>query len=363
MIENCDYLIVGSGLYGSTCARELTDLGYKCIVIDERGHIGGNCYTENREGINIHRYGPHIFHTSSKMIWDYVNRFTTFTQYKYSPIVNYQGEVFSFPINLMTLYQLYGVKTPQEAKEKLEALKVDIKNPKNLEDYVISLVGKEIYEKFIYGYTKKQWMVDPKNLPTSIIKRIPIRTNFDNNYFNDTYQGIPVDGYTKMFEKMLSGIQVINNIKYDKSMDKYVNRKIIYTGKIDEYYDYIFGELNYRSLRFETEKLDIEDYQGVSVVNFTEENIPYTRIAEWKHFEGGRQDFTYITKEYPETWTKDKIPFYPVNTKENNEIYKKYRKLSSGEKKIHFGGRLGEYKYYDMHQVIASALSAVKKII
>ena len=369
---NYDYLIVGAGLYGSVCARELTDKGYKCLVIDSRDHIGGNCYTEKVDGINVHKYGPHIFHTSSKPIWDYVNRFSDFIDYKYSPTVNYKGELFSFPINLMTLYQLYGVKTPQEAKDKLEELKGDIKNPKNLEDYVISMVGKEIYEKFIYGYTKKQWRIDPKELPTSIIKRIPIRTTFDNNYFNDTYQGIPVDGYTKMFEKMLEGIDVSLNTDFFKefwSPELNISdwrdfpSEIIYTGRIDEYFEYCFGELNYRSLRFETEKLDIEDFQGNSVVNYTDEEIPYTRICEWKHFDNKKTPHTIITKEFPTEWDKTQIPFYPINTEDNNKIYNKYKAFTEYEDNVHFGGRLAEYKYYDMHQVIASALNFVNNKI
>lgn len=368
-----DYLIVGAGLYGAVCARELTDKGYRCLVIDNRDHIGGNCYTENVDGINVHKYGPHIFHTSSKPIWDYVNRFSDFIDYKYSPTVNYKGELFSFPINLMTLYQLYGVKTPQEAKDKLEELKGDIKNPKNLEDYAISMVGKEIYEKFIYGYTKKQWRIDPKELPASIIKRIPIRTTFDNNYFNDTYQGIPVDGYTKMFEKMLEGIDVMLNTDWfqkdyvihalNKSYWHQYADKIIYTGRVDKYFDYQFGELNYRSLRFETEKLDIEDYQGNSVVNYTDEETPFTRLCEWKHFDGKKTSHTIITKEYPIEWGVNQIPFYPINTEDNNKIYDKYKCLVNKESNVHFGGRLAEYKYYDMHQVIASAINAVNNKI
>jgi len=359
-----NYLIIGSGLYASVCARELTDLGYKCLVIDKRDHIGGNCYTENKDGINVHKYGPHIFHTSSKRIWDYVNRFTTFNQFKYSPIVNYQDNLYSFPINLFTLYQLYGVKTPEQAIAKLNSEKIEIHNPKNLEDYVISMVGEQIYKTFIYGYTKKQWMTDPKLLPASIIKRIPIRTNFDNNYFDDIYQGIPEDGYTKIFENLLDGIEVRLNTDYflDRDYLNSLSENIIFTGRIDEYYNYQFGELNYRSLRFETERLEIEDFQGNSVINYTHEDVPFTRISEWKHFENKKAPFTYITKEYPITWTKDETPFYPINNEENQQIYNKYKELSKLENNVKFGGRLAEYKYYDMHQVIGSALSFIKDV-
>lgn len=358
-----DYLIVGSGLYGSVCARELTDLGYKCLVIDSREHIGGNCYTENKEGINIHKYGPHIFHTSSKKIWDYVNKHVKFNKYLFSPIVNYKDDIFSFPINLMTLYQLYGVKTPLEAEDYLNKIKFPIDNPKNLEEYILSQVGSDIYEKFIYGYTKKQWLLDPKELPVSIIKRIPIRTSFDNRYFDDIYQGIPEGGYTKMFESLLNGIEIRLNTNYFDNREYFdsISNKIIYTGKIDEFYKYKFGELNYRTLRFETERYNVKDYQGNAVINYTDENVLYTRSCEWKHFEKIDTDYTYVTREYPIKWKKNLIPFYPINTEDNQKIYNQYKELADKETNIFFGGRLAKYKYYDMHQVIGSALNFIKK--
>jgi len=357
-----DYLIIGSGLFGSVCARELTDAGFKCLVIDKRNHIGGNVYTENIKGINVHKYGPHIFHTSNKKIWDYVNKFVEFNHFSYRPRVNFNDKIYSFPINMMTLYQLWGVTNPKEALEKINKVKINIKNPSNLEEYILSKVGKEIYETFIKGYTKKQWEKDPKDLPASIIKRIPIRLTFDDNYYFDKYQGIPVGGYTKLINNLLEGVEVKLNVNYfkDKSKLDLVSNKIIFTGKIDEYFNYKFGELEYRGLNFEHEILNIDNFQGVAGMNYTSEKIPFTRIVEHKHFEFGKQKHTIITKEYPKKASKNDIPYYPINDKANNKRYSKYKKLAE-KTNIIFGGRLAEYKYYDMHQVIGSALSKIKK--
>jgi UDP-galactopyranose mutase len=361
-----DYLIIGSGLFGAICARELTDNGFKCLVIDSRNHIGGNCYTENKEGINIHKYGPHIFHTNDDKIWEYINKYSKFNNFTYRPRVNYKNKIYSFPINLLTLYQVFDVKTPIEAISKLESLRQKIDNPKNLEEYVLSQVGEDIYNIFIKGYTEKQWKLKGNKLPSSIIKRIPIRTNFDDNYFFDKYQGIPIGGYTQIFVKLLDGIEIRLNTDFFKNREYFENisNKIIYTGKIDEYFNYEFGELNYRTLDFETKRLEIPDYQGVSVMNYTEYDVPYTRIIEHKHFEFGNQDFTYVTKEYPIEWSKDKTPYYPISTDDNLKIYNKYKEKSKVlENKLIFGGRLGTYQYYDMHQVIGQALKTVKNIL
>jgi UDP-galactopyranose mutase len=354
-----DCLIIGSGLFGSVCARELTDVGYKCLVIDKRNHIGGNCYTENVDGINVHKYGPHIFHTSNKKIWNYVNSLVPFNDFRYTPKVKYKDSIYSFPINLMTLYQIYGVQTPTDARNKLEEVKLHCDNPKNLEEWILSHVGKEIYEIFIKGYTTKQWGRSPKDLPASIVKRLPIRLTFDDNYYFDKYQGIPIGGYTKIFEKLLENIDLRLNTDYFSNKEYFnsIAKKIIYTGPIDKFYEYRFGKLEYRSLRFETELLDIEDYQGVAGVNYTEESIPYTRIIEHKHFEFGKQSNTIITKEYPSTMGE---PFYPVNDQVNNNRYAQYKQLMDAETKYIFGGRLTDYQYYDMHQVIGSALKKVK---
>ena len=359
-----DYLIIGSGLFGSVCARELTDAGFKCLVIDKRNHVGGNVYTENIKGINVHKYGPHIFHTSNKKIWDYVNKFVEFNHFSYRPRVNFNNKIYSFPINMMTLYQLWGVTNPKEALEKINKVKINIKNPSNLEEYILSKVGKEIYETFIKGYTKKQWEKDPKDLPVSIIKRIPIRLTFDDNYYFDKYQGIPIGGYTKLINNLLREIEVKTNIDYFKNKAELdlVSNKVIFTGKIDEYFNYKFGELEYRGLNFEQEILDIDNFQGVAGMNYTSEKVPFTRIIEHKHFEFGKQKHTIITKEYPKKASKNDIPYYPINNKANNKRYSKYKKLAEKTNVI-FGGRLAEYKYYDMHQVIGSALSKVKKEI
>jgi UDP-galactopyranose mutase len=357
-----DYLIVGSGLFGSVFAHEMTKAGKKCLIIEKRNHIAGNCHSENKDGINVHTYGPHIFHTNDKGIWEWINQFTSFHSYKHSPKVNYKNKMYSFPINLMTLNQIWGVNTPEEAKQKLDEVRIKNDNPKNLEEWILSQVGKDIYETFIKGYTQKQWNKDPKELPTFIIKRLPIRTNFDDNYFFDKYQGTPVGGYTQIFEKMLEGIEVKTNVNYFENKEYWnsLANKVVFTGKIDEFFDYQFGELEYRTLRFDNRKVETEDYQGCSIVNYTDFNIPYTRITEHKHFENSKSDVTWITTEYPKDYEKGDVPYYPINDDKNNSMYEKYKDLSK-ESNIIFGGRLSEYKYYDMHQIIGSALSKVKK--
>lgn len=357
-----DYIIVGSGLFGSIFAREMLEMGRTCLVIDKRNHIGGNCYTENKDGIHIHKYGPHIFHTNSDKIWKYMNKWTDFNHFTYRPKVNYKDKLYSFPINLFTLYQLWGVTTPEQAKQKIEKEKVNIPNPSNLEEWILSQVGEEIYKTFIYGYTKKQWNKSPKDLPASIIKRLPIRLFFDDNYFDDKYQGIPTEGYTPIFEKLLKNIPIELGVDYLKEKNKWdsLAKKIVYTGAIDEFFDYDLGTLEWRSLKFEEEHLNIPDYQGVASVNYTEESVPYTRIVEHKHFNFGKQTHTVITKEYPEEWDKTKEKYYPLNDDKNNSLYLKYKQKINSDKYI-FGGRLADYKYYDMDQVIGSALVKIKK--
>lgn len=361
--EKYDYLIVGCGLYGITFAREMTNAGKTCVIIDMRKHIGGNCYTEKIENIDVHTYGPHIFHTANQDVWDYVNQFTKFNHYVNRPKVFYRDKIYSFPINLMTMQQVYGVQTPEAAKRKLEEVKIANDNPKNLEEWILSQVGPELYETFIKGYTTKQWNTEPKNLPASIIKRLPIRFNYDDNYFNDPFQGIPVDGYTVMMQRMLSGIEVILNTDFFENRTTFENLadKIVYTGPIDRFYDYQHGTLEYRSLRFENKLYEMEDFQGNAVVNYTDENVPFTRITEHKHFNFGKQPVTYVTTEYPDNYEIGKIPYYPVRDFENSKKYDKYYELAKIEEKYLFGGRLGRYVYWDMHQVIAAALADVEK--
>lgn len=358
-----DYLIVGSGLFGSTFAFKAKLNGKKCLIIEKRNHIGGNCYTESKEGIDIHTYGPHIFHTSNKEIWNFINQFSTFNNYINRPKSKIENRIFSFPINLMTLHQLWGVITPEEAERKLIQVRIPCENPRNLEEWILSQVGQEIYEKFIYGYTKKQWMKDPKELPSSIIKRIPIRLNFDDNYFNDVYQGIPESGYTQIFEKMLDGCEIKTNFDFfseKRSLEK-IAKKIVYSGKIDEFFDFSNGELEYRSLRFVSEQHN-GDFQGNAIINYPQESIPWTRITEHKHFTPEKQfKKTIITKEFPEKYNRDKIPYYPIGDTENLTKFFEYKKLASTQSNVIFGGRLAEYRYYDMHQVIGSALNAAKK--
>lgn len=357
-----DYVIVGGGLFGSIFAREMTDAGASCIVIEKRSHIGGNCYTRDVGGIAVHEYGPHIFHTNSDRIWKYMNRWCEFNRFSYRPKVKHNDSVYSFPINMMTLYQLWGVKTPLEAQRVLEEKKVQIENPSNLEEWILSQVGEEIYDKFIYGYTKKQWGRDPKLLPSSIIKRIPIRLTWNDDYFDDKYQGIPIGGYTQIFEKLLEGIPVETGVDYLKDRERWdsLGKKVVYTGGLDEFFDFSLGELEWRSLKFEHEELSIPDYQGNVAFNFSSADIPYTRIIEHKHFEFGKQDHTVITREYPQEWNRTKEKYYPVVDENNLELYNKYRQKIDNRKYI-VGGRLGDYKYYDMHQVVASSLEKVKK--
>ncbi len=359
-----DYLIVGTGLFGSVFAYEATKRGKSCLALEKRDHIGGNVYTRNVSGINVHEYGIHVFHTSNKDIWDYINKFATFNSFVNRPKVNYKGKIYSFPINLFTLYQVWGVNTPEQAIKKLKENKLNIENPSNLEEWCLLEIGKELYEIFIKGYTQKQWMLDPKELPTSIIKRLPIRTDFNDNYYFDIYQGIPEGGYTQIFEKMLQGVTVLKRADYLANKQHWDTQatKVVYTGPIDEYFDYCYGELDYRTTKFDHIILDsVKDYQGVAQVNYTDLETPYTRIIEHKHFEFGKQDFSVITKEYPDVWSKDKIPYYPINDGKNNALYKKYRERADLEKNVIFGGRLAEYRYYDMHQVIGAALHTVKK--
>ncbi len=355
-----DYLIVGAGLFGSVFAYEAKSRGKKCLVIDRRDHIGGNTYCDQFDGIIVHRYGPHIFHTNSDKIWKFVNQFASFNNYINSPLAYYKGRLYNLPFNMHTFYQIWGCKTPVDAKNKIdqETQHYRSKTPNNLEEQALSLVGKDIYEMLIRGYTTKQWGRDPKELPASIIKRIPLRLTFNNNYYQHRYQGIPIGGYNVITESLLKDIEV--RLSVDFFSHRYelesLASKIIFTGKIDEFYDYRFGMLEYRSLRFEHEKLDMSDYQGNAVVNYTDLHPSYTRIIEHKHFEFGRQDHTVITKEYPQSYSEEREPFYPINDPKNNSLYKKYKELSFTDDHVIFGGRLAEYRYYDMDQVIGSAL-------
>jgi UDP-galactopyranose mutase len=364
---NYDYLVIGSGLFGSTFAFEAAKRGKRVKVIDKRDHIGGNIYTENIEGINVHKYGAHIFHTNNKEIWDYVNQFAEFNRYTNSPIAIYKGEVYNMPFNMNTFNKLWGVMTPEEAKNKIEEQrkKAKIEQPANLEEQAISLVGTDIYERLIKGYTEKQWGRKATELPSFIINRLPVRFTYDNNYFNDRYQGIPIGGYTQIIEKMLASelIDLELNKDFFLNKEEFLQHypKIVYTGMIDQFFDYKYGELEYRSLRFEEVVLNQENYQGNAVVNYTEAEIPFTRSIEHKHFEFGDQPKTVITKEYPKAWEKGDEPYYPINDNKNNENYRKYQKLAYEQPNVIFGGRLGTYKYYDMHQIIAAALSVVKK--
>lgn len=351
-----DYLVVGAGLFGSVFASRCVDAGKTVLVIDKRDHIGGNCYSEKINNIDVHKYGPHIFHTSSDRIWKFINRFSNFNQYIYSPVANYKGELYSLPFNMWTFYQLWGVRSPQEAKDKIESQKLFVRKPKNVEDYAMQTVGEDIYKKLIYGYTFKQWNASPLRLSADIIKRIPLRFEYNNNYFSDKYQGIPSEGYTNIFHNLLHGISVELGVDFLQNRDKFerMAKRIVYTGKIDAFFDNQFGELNYRSLRFDHAILKTDNFQGVSVMNFTDKETPYTRIIEHKHFNDKNQKETVITHEYPETNNND--PYYPINNTQNNLIYDRYHELSKLDKKFIFGGRLAEYRYYDMDQTIGSAL-------
>jgi len=361
-----DFLIVGAGMFGATFARLATDAGKRCLVIDKRSHIAGNCYTENQHGINVHVFGPHIFHCNDEAIWKFVNRFATFNNFRNSPIAMHCGKAYSLPFSMYTFNQMWGVVTPEEARAKIDSQRLRLdREPANLEEQALTLVGTDIYEKLIRDYTKKQWKKDPKDLPASIIKRLPVRLTWDNNYFNDKYQGIPVGGYTEMFRNMLDGIEVQLEQDY-LGRREYWNSKaetVVFTGKIDEFYDFQFGELEYRSLKFETEVLDTANYQGNAVINYTEDNVPWTRIIEHKHFEPGNKSvYSVVTREIPDEWSREKTAYYPIGDVNNSEILKKYEHLASDESNVVFGGRLAEYKYFDMHQVIGSAFSKAKRL-
>ena len=365
-----DYLVVGSGLFGAVFARQATDAGKKVLVIDKRPNIAGNVYTEKVEGINFHKYGAHIFHTNNTEVWNYVNRFATFNRFTNSPVANYKGELYSMPFNMYTFNKMWGVVTPEEAAAKIEEQRQEITGePQNLEEQAISLVGRDIYEKLVKGYTEKQWGRDCKELPAFIIKRLPVRLTFDNNYFNALYQGIPIGGYTKMVANLLDGIDVQLNEDYlvDRAKWDALADKVVYTGAIDAFFDYSLGNLEYRSVRFENEVLDIPNFQGNAAVNYTDRETPWTRIIEHKWFEFGKDENgndlpkTIISREYSSEWKPGDEPYYPVNDEKNGELYKKYRALADKEDKVIFGGRLGEYKYYDMDAVIASALECAKK--
>ncbi|MCR4898041.1 MAG: UDP-galactopyranose mutase [Acholeplasmatales bacterium] len=368
MKHKYDYLIVGSGLYGSICAYELNKKGYKCLIIDKRNHIGGNIYTENIEGINVHKYGAHIFHTSNKDVWDYINHFATFNNYINSPVARYKNELYNLPFNMNTFTKLWpDVFSPEDAKNKIENEKksYNVSNPKNLEEQAINLVGPTIYEKLIKGYTAKQWGKKCSELPPFIIKRLPVRFTFNNNYFNDIYQGIPIGGYTKIIEKMLNGIDIKLNCDFfeERKELEAIADNIIYTGPIDKYFDYKYGMLEYRTVKFETEILNLSNYQGNAVINYTDYEIPYTRIIEHKHFEfDTTSPKTVISKEYSKKWEKTDEPYYPINDDKNNNLYLKYKEEADKLTNVYFGGRLGQYKYYDMDKVIAEALNFVNNI-
>ena len=359
-----DYLIVGAGLFGAVFAHEAKKQGKRCLVIEKRDHLAGNIYTKEVNGIQVHEYGAHIFHTNNKEVWNYVNQFAEFNRYTNSPVARYKEELYNLPFNMNTFHQLWGVKTPEEAKARIESQIKDsyVEKPANLEEQAINLVGKDIYEKLIKGYTEKQWGKRAKELPSFIIKRLPVRFTYDNNYFNDRYQGIPEGGYTQIIEKMLDGVEVRLNTDYFENKEAFdqLAKKVVYTGMIDQYYDYCYGELEYRSLKFETEQIDCENYQGNAVVNYTEYEVPYTRIIEHKHFEYGTQPVTVITREYPKTWHRGDEPYYPINDEHNGATYAKYEALAKQESNVIFGGRLAMYKYFDMHHVIKEALKTVE---
>ncbi len=371
MADKCDYLVVGAGLYGAVFAHEAKTRGKKVLVIEKRPHIAGNVYCEDVEGIKVHTYGAHIFHTNNKEVWEYLNQFTAFNRFTNSPVANYKGELFSLPFNMYTFNKMWGVVTPQEAMAKIEEQKAEMagKEPANLEEQAISLIGRDIFEKLVKGYTEKQWGRDCKDLPAFIIKRLPVRLTFDNNYFNALYQGIPEKGYTKMVENMLQGIEVKLNTNYLDEKEKWNSMadKVVYTGPIDAYFDYALGYLQYRSVRFENELLDTPNFQGNAAVNYTDRETPWTRIIEHKWFTFGKDEDgndlpkTVISREYSSEWKPGDEPYYPVNDEANGTLYTRYRELADKEEKIIFGGRLGEYKYYDMDAVVASALSMVKK--
>lgn len=362
-----DFLIVGAGLFGSVFAHQAKKAGKKCLVIDKRDHLGGNIYCENVDGVNVHKYGAHIFHTNDKEIWNFVNSFAEFNRYTNSPVATYEDKLYNLPFNMNTFYQLWGTKTPEEAQKIIDeqVAQYGFKKPKNLEEQALSLVGKDIYEKLIKGYTEKQWGCPATELPAFIIKRLPLRYTFDNNYFNDKYQGIPIGGYNKITEGLLENIETKTGVDYFKNKEELDSKAqhIVFTGKIDEYFNFQYGKLSYRSLEFKHQTLPMENYQGNAVVNYTSSEVPYTRIIEHKHFEFGTQKNTVITKEYPLQGSTSNEPYYPINNKHNNELYLKYKQLAQETPEVIFGGRLAEYKYYDMHQVIGSALIKSKKVL
>ena len=363
-MKKYDYILVGSGLYSGVFAWFAKQKGKKCLVLEKRDHIGGNVYCENTEGIHVHKYGAHIFHTSNKEVWQFVNSLAEFNRYTNSPVANYKGEMYNMPFNMNTFSKMWNISTPAEAKKIIEEQKKEITGePKNLEEQAISLVGREIYEKLVKGYTEKQWGRDCTALPAFIIKRLPVRYTYDNNYFNDLYQGIPIGGYNVIIDRLFEGCDIETGVDYLEKKEYYdgLGEKIVYTGTIDAYYKYQFGKLEYRSLRFESEVLDEENHQGVAVVNYTDRETPYTRIIEHNHFEFGTQPKTVITREYPVTWQEGMEPYYPVNDEKNQALYQKYAKLAEKEEHVIFGGRLGEYKYYDMDKVIASAMACAKE--
>lgn len=360
-----DFLIVGSGLFGAAFAHKAVKAGKKVLVVEKRSHIGGNIYTENIEGINVHKYGAHIFHTDNKEVWDYVNSLAEFNNYVNSPIANYKGEIYNMPFNMNTFSKMWNIATPKQAQEIIEAQKKEIKGePSNLEEQAISLVGRDVYEKLVKGYTEKQWGKSCSELPSFIIRRLPVRYTYDNNYFNDRYQGIPMGGYTAIIEKMLEGAEVRLNTDFLRNKDELcaLADKVIYTGMIDEYFDYCLGHLEYRSLKFESKVMDEENYQGNAVVNYTDSDTAFTRVIEHKHFEFGKQEKTVVTWEYPKKWEIGDEPYYAVNDNRNNELYSRYAELAEKEDKIYFGGRLGSYKYYDMDDVIIEAWKAWDKL-
>jgi UDP-galactopyranose mutase len=358
-----DYLVVGAGFFGSICAHELTKAGKRVAVIDARHHIGGNCYTENRDGINIHMYGPHVFHTSDETVWNWIQQFAKFNNFRLQTVANYKNEIYSLPFNMLTFSKLWNITHPDQAKKIIEEQSNHIIDPKNLEEQAIKLVGTEVYEKLIKGYTRKQWRKDPADLPAEIIKRLPVRFTYDNNYFFDKYQGIPEGGYTQIFDKLLAGIDVFLNTDFFKDPLP-LHKKVIYTGPIDKYYNYRYGALEYKTTRFDHTRMQLDNYQGTAIMNYTEDAISYTRVVEHKHFENISSDFTWVSFEYPIEYVPNLTePYYPVNDFENNSKYAKYKELTLTEPNVIFGGRLAEYKYYDMHQVIASALSKVKSLM
>ncbi|MBP3223111.1 MAG: UDP-galactopyranose mutase [Actinomycetaceae bacterium] len=361
-----DYLIVGAGISGAIFAHEANKAGKKVLVIDKRDHIAGNIYTKDVDGINVHTYGAHIFHTSMKNVWEYVNTFAEFNNYINSPIAYYKGEIYNLPFNMNTFSRMWNISTPEEAKAKIaeQVAQENIDTPRNLEEQALSLVGRDIFEKLVKGYTEKQWGRDCKDLPASIIKRLPCRFTYDNNYFNDRYQGIPIGGYTAMVEKMLEGIDVQLNLSYQDYVKQYGNntaKKVIYCGPIDAYFNYSLGHLEYRSLTFEEEKLSKENHQGVAVMNYNEREVPYTRIIEHKHFESAHTPHTVITREYPSSWQPGDEPYYPINDEKNTQLYKEYEELAKKEENIIFAGRLGQYKYYDMDKAIAAIFELIKE--